>query len=174
MKIIPLSITGKKHKGKHFALIDEKDYERVNKHNWHLSIGGKNNKYAKGFVNGKAIFLHRFLLNVYDTKKQIDHINGDGLDNRDGNLRIATHSENQKNRKKINGTSKYLGVFHLKIIKKNKMGEARTYEYWIANISSNCKNQYLGCFKTESGAAQAYNEAAKKYHGEFANLNIVE
>jgi hypothetical protein len=60
-------------------------------------------------------------------------------------------------------TSKYLGVSWNK--GNNK---------WMAYIRVDGTRYHLGYFITEKEAARAYNEAAKKYHGEYANLNIIE
>jgi hypothetical protein len=92
---------------------------------------------------------------------KVDHINGDGLDNQRCNLRLATHSENLRNRgytKK--NTSRYKGVTWYK-----------PYKKWRAQIKTDHKMKNLGYFDIPEEAAEAYNEAAKKYHGSFAWLN---
>lgn len=124
--------------------------------NFHMRHQLNKPKYA---VHCKT-FLHRYLvspLNGYF----VDHINGDSLDNRLHNIRIVTYSENNRNTKSNKNTSsKYKGVSWLKESKK-----------WRAAINIDGKKISLGCFVSESDAAIAYNEAAKKYHGEFARLN---
>jgi len=92
----------------------------------------------------------------------VDHINGDGLDNRRANLRLATHAQNGRNRRKIKkGISKYKGV----------SWEESTGK-WRALIHVDRKKISLGCYKDEVTAAKVYDKAAKKYHGEFARLNF--
>ena len=100
--------------------------------------------------------MHRFILNLKG-RELADHINHNILDHRLCNLRKCTHAQNQMNRKVFcKKISKYLGVSI----------------YIVATITVNGKSIHLGHFKTEEDAAHAYDEAAKKYHGEFANLNF--
>lgn len=107
--------------------------------------------------------MHRFILGITDPKIQVDHINGDSLDNRKINLRLCSNSENSRNRgANKNNTSGYKGVRFRK-----------EYGTYFATITVNRKEIYLGSFKTGKEAATAYNEAAIKYHDKFANLNEV-
>ena len=104
--------------------------------------------------------MHRFLLS--DQKgKIVDHINRNRLDNRKANLRYATRSQNGFNRINVKHSSIYKGVFYRKVSKK-----------WGASIRSPDKKIHLGLFLDEIEAAKVYDEAAKKYHGEFAVLNF--
>jgi len=98
----------------------------------------------------------------------IDHIDGNGLDNRRCNLRIATNAQNHANigKRRGNYSSQYKGVSYSKYMKK-----------WQAYIGSNKKNSivqrmYLGFYDIEEEAARAYDEKAKEFHGEFAVLNF--
>lgn len=112
------------------------------------------------------------------TQPFIDHKNRDKSDNTRSNLRFCTPSQNNINRGAY-GKSKYNGVFpfidtrkrlNKELEKKRKMSKPK----FISKISVNGKKIHLGTFINEIDAAKAYNEAAKKYHGEFANLNIVD
>jgi len=108
--------------------------------------------------------MHREIMNPEDNFV-IDHIDKDGLNNQKSNLRKATVSQNNSNRRsQVGSKSKYLGVSFYKKTSK-----------WVAFISygGRNKNKHLGYHKTEKEAALAYNNAALKYHGEFANINKI-
>lgn len=152
MKQIPLT------QGK-FALVDDEDFERINSHKWSLGNVGRNNLYAirSVYKNGKkekTVYMHREVLEL-TSKKHVDHVNSNGLDNQKANLRECTHSENMRNRIRHN-KSGFKGVF--------QMGNR-----WKAMI----RNRYLGLFTTAIDAARAYNAAAKQLYGEFARLNEI-
>lgn len=120
--------------------------------------------------------MHRMILNP-PQNLFVDHKDRNGLNNQRDNLRICTASQNQKN-KIATGVSKYLGVSihknkHKIYLKKKKLYLIYINEYWIAHINVNGKSIHLGLFKDEIEAAKAYNKAAKKYHGDFARLNII-
>lgn len=93
----------------------------------------------------------------------VDHINGNGLDNRRENLRIATMSSNQWNQRKQRRCtkSKFKGV-----------GLDDRTNKWSADIRAYKQRFYLGSFVLEEDAAMAYDAAARKLHGEFARLNF--
>ena len=94
---------------------------------------------------------------------EVDHKNGDGLNNTRENLRICTREQNARNRRSVSGsTSKYLGVSWCKDKKR-----------WRAQISAYGKCKKLGRFKTELEAAIIYNIAARKYYGRFAKPNVL-
>jgi hypothetical protein len=123
----------------------------------------KGDKYVRIYSKetGKR-YLHRVITGA--TKgMDVDHINGDRLDNRRSNLRVCSRSENMKNaRKRSRCSSKYKGVTWVKSKKR-----------WRAQITMvECKgSKHIGYFKSEIDAARAYNEAAKEYFGEFAKIN---
>jgi len=93
----------------------------------------------------------------------VDHKNRKGFDNRKANLRVATRSQNNCNRKRENrrDTSRYKGVYRDK--RDNK---------WMVCISYNGIRIFLGRFDDEIEAAKAYDEVTRKYHGDFAVLNF--
>ena len=151
------------------ALVDVDDFEFLNQFKWHVRDGNGHNKYAiKNIsVNNERIAcrMHRVIMEA-PKGVEVDHIDHNGLNNQKSNLRLCSTSQNAMNRK-ARGSSKYLGVYIVKIKGKNK-----TYEYFKAQINTNGKYKSLGYFKSEEIAAKTYDEAAKNYHGEFANLNF--
>lgn len=148
------------------ALIDEEDEKRVRKYEW-ISHKRDNTVYAR--MRHVRIPDHHRSLHRYIVKAprgvNVDHINGNGLDNRRSNLRLCSHAQNLRNRKARSSealTSKFKGV---------SLSPSNT---WRASIGYNGKNIYLGSFKTEIDAALAYDRAALKWHGEFARTNAME
>lgn len=168
MREIALSKKGK-NKGKYVALVDDADYDYLNKWGWQIFKKNDTSYYAVREISldgvTHKIQMHRLILGLTDPKIQVDHKDHDGLNNQRSNLREASNSQNGANRRCAkNSTSKYLGVH---IPSKSYYGNR-----WAVTISINRKTKYVGCFKTEEQAARAYDEAAKIYHGEFANLNF--
>lgn len=148
------------------TIIDDEDYTSVVQHNW-WAHETDNNIYARGTIDGKRTYLHRFLMNP-DDSQEVDHEDGDGLNNRRSNLRVCTHKQNGANHKKIFGQSIYKGVYWYKRDKK-----------WRAQIGDGVKHMngnygviFLGAFTSEEEAAKAYDKAAKVKYGDFAKLNF--
>ena len=160
MREIPLT------KGK-VALIDDGDFDRVIQNNWIAVEEWPGIWYAisnrpKG-SHPQKFRLHRFILQA-PQGVQVDHRNGDGLDNRKENLRLATPSQNQQNRHNLSlNTSGYRGVtWHKKCQK------------WQSVIKLNGKNYYLGLYINPESAASAYDLKVIELFGEFARLNFPE
>jgi hypothetical protein len=157
--------------GPSYAKVDPEDYDRFKDHEWYAA-GCAPHFYANRLVRkgnaGKTKFLamHREIMNPPEGIF-IDHINRDKMDNRKANLREATYSQNGANRPKFNrpANSKYKGV---------SLQKTKTKRTWQATICVNRKRIYLGTFYNEIEAAKAYDQAAKKHHGEFAYLNFPE
>lgn len=145
------------------CMVDDEDYAILSRYSWSLDRKG----YAKTSAFGTTIKMHRFLLNA-PKNKQVDHIDGNPLNNQKENLRLCNNSQNQANRgkpktKKLETTSIYKGVHLRKDLNK-----------WTARIGFNGTRKHLGHFNTQEEAAKAYNKSALELFGEFAKLNQIE
>lgn len=139
------------------VLISEADFGLVSQFLWHVGAKG----YVMARLNGKKIYLHRLIMNT-PNDMDTDHINRNKLDNRRENLRIATRSENNMNKKmQTNNTSGYKGV-----------GWNKQNQNWRAKIKVGDKHLNLGSFQDKILAAKAYDDAAKKYFGKYARTNF--
>lgn len=141
------------------TIVDDDDYDRlISLTNWNAITG-----YACHGTGKNMVFMHHLVLGRMDGK-QVDHINHNTLDNRKTNLRVVTPSQNQFNRRKVkpNSASRFKGVSYHE-------GTGK----WRARIFLNGKSKHLGLFRTQEEAAIAYNNAARKYYGEYALLNVV-
>ena len=154
------------------AIVDDADYEWLNQWKWciqpnHGTIYVIRNERRKG--RRVTVRMHREILGIeHGDKAQVDHIDGNGINNQRHNLRKCSHQQNSFNKKKRKKTtSQYHGVHQFRNTVNRK-----TYKYWRAAIRVNGKPIFLGQFPTELLAAKAYDKAAEKYFGEFANLNI--
>jgi hypothetical protein len=151
------------------AIVDDADFEYLNQWKWCARKDSKNGKFyaiRSTYIDGKCktLLMHRVIVNNNDSKMHTDHCNGFTLDNRKINLRICTNSQNQMNKKtQINNKSGHKGVYFYKIANK-----------WRSVIKINKVVYHLGYFLNKIDAAKAYNEAAIKYFGQFANLNIID
>ncbi len=142
------------------AVVDDEDYGRlVSIGPWHAHRSGRNFYASRSaWVNGRCrtIRMH----NLITGQPYIDHVNGNGLDNRRVNLRQATHIQNMRNRRTgSNNTSGFKGV---------GLHRGR----WQARIWVAGSMKSLGLFATPEMAARAYDAAAVELFGEFARLNL--
>ena len=156
---IPLGVNAKNG----YAIIDIKDKPLTDLHNWNLGSDGypltTPGKY------GKCVRLHNYLMPNDNKRMSVDHINRNRLDNRRANLRLCSMFENSCNRSlPSNNTTGFKGV---------RLSKSLTSPY-IAIISLNGYEMYLGSFKTKEQAALAYDCAAIQLHGEFASTNLLQ
>lgn len=141
------------------AVIDAKDAPIVDRWNWCAMVRSNTiyaYRYRTSGTKKGALLLHRALM---DEPKglDVDHRDGDGLNNRRSNLRAATHAENQRNQRLAkNNTSGFKGVTWHKARAK-----------WQAQIVLNGRNHFLGYFRCQTAAAVAYAKASAEFHGEF-------
>ena len=140
------------------VLVDAEDMDKIGSYRkWFISTRG--DVYAQIHKNGKTTShkIHRVITNA-PVGMDVDHINGNPLDNRRVNLRICTHAENSRNTKLArNNTSGHIGVSWDKSRKK-----------WSARIKLNYKDIYIGRYETIKDAIEARLNAENKYFGDFA------
>lgn len=145
------------------AVVDAEDYERVSRYKWCLSRSG-NQLYAQRRCRGKTIRMHQFIMRP-PKGKVVDHIDGNGLNNRRGNLRICTPQQNtwnQKRRKQQGASSRFIGVHR----HKDRPGK------WYVKIKCGDERVNLGPFDSEIEAARARDRKARELFGEYASLNL--
>lgn len=142
------------------AIVDDEDFDLLSRFNWCYS-----GTYAVGGVFGKKTYMHRFL-NGTAEGLDTDHINGNKLDNRKCNLRSSSRSHNMANTvRNKNNTSGYKGVH------KSRVPLAKP---WIAQITKDRRNVYLGYYETPEDASRAYQSAAYELFGQFAKKKQFE
>jgi hypothetical protein len=156
-----------------YALIDESDAEKVNTLKWCLFVGNGGSMYATAYIRGtgyknrKMILMHRFILGAKPWQVT-DHINHNGLDNRRANIRLCSRTENMRNKiKQTNNPGRYKGVWW-----ETARGKWQA-SICIGKIGGKKTRVYLGRYDLAKDAAKAYDNAAKKYFGEFAYVNGV-
>ena len=145
------------------AVIDAADVPLVVKHNWYTENNRGGLIYARRCDNSGGrkgtMNLHRQIMQPAKGL-MVDHINGDGLDNRRANLRVVNSSQNRMNQKKsLQNTSGYKGVYW------NKR-DCR----WYARIKVNQKPIHLGIFQCPKDAYAAYCKASAELHGEYGRI----
>ena len=160
MKKIPLT------RGQ-FALVDDCDYERVMEYKWVFQPhqNPRYTPYARRRRNAENphASMHRFILNALEGM-EVDHIDGNGLNNQRANMRLCTHAQNNRN-SQFNNKHGMKGVAFIP--------NRRAFKKWISKITADGKMKTIGYYWTMKEAAVAYNEAAIKLHGDFARLNQI-
>jgi hypothetical protein len=160
MKRLPLSMGL-------FALVDDEWFEYLNQWKWYARKSHNQNtfyvlrnKYKPFHV---TIFMHNLIMSP-PNGLEVDHKDGNGLNNQRQNLRVCTSTKNKFNKGKYRtNKSGYKGVSWYP-----------KYGKWQAQIQANKKKMNLGYFTDKIEAALAYNKAALKHHGEFARLNRID
>lgn len=134
------------------ALVDDEDFEFLSRFSWY--------KNSNGYAASHGLLMHRLVMGVSDPSIWVDHRNQERLDNRKSNIRKVTSSENQMNsNRRIDNTTGFKGV-------------GKRYGRFYARIQTKEKRIFLGNFGTAEEAAKAYDNAARKYFGEYARVNF--
>jgi hypothetical protein len=133
------------------TVVDDEDYDRLMRYKWHTYRQRETYYVGRGvWINSRVVRMrmHRFIMGVIPQGMQVDHIDGDGLNNQKANLRIVTNRQNGQNRH-VKKTSKYPGVSRFK------------KKQWQTQIMVNGERIRLGIFKEESDAFTAYKKAVE-------------
>jgi hypothetical protein len=149
------------------ALVDDDCFETLASYAWRLMTHhgrSRSIRYAVTDIRVSPkkivkLFMHRVVMNA-QPGECYDHINRDGLDNRRSNLRLATNQQNQMNRGRKGGTSRFKGV-----------SWDRQKSLWLAQMGRG-RGSKIGRFHAEEDAARAYDRAAREKFGEFACTNF--
>ncbi len=145
------------------TIVDDADYDQLVVHEWKAYRDHRTGKYYAGRRSqGRVITLASAVLGTPPAGLEIDHKNGDGLLNTRSNLRFATRTEQQRNRRKQkNNTSGFKGVDWFKKLHK-----------WRAKIKVNRVQRLIGYYDSKEAAAKAYDNQALELFGDFAVLNF--
>lgn len=143
------------------VIVDDADLPLLENHTW-TAIRRPHTWYAQTCLGSQTyLLMHRLLAGQEGL--QVDHIDGDGLNNQRSNLRAANQSQNNANqRPRSGGTSRFKGV---------SWSEDR--QKWLAQIKIGDKRRNLGRFLNEEEAARTYDRAASEAFGEFAFTNVM-
>lgn len=144
------------------AVVDAEDYERLAVFKWSALVNrGSLTVYAVRHEGGRSILMHRFILGLQGGP-EVDHVDRDGLNNRRGNLRLATHATNMLNRRRQkNNTSGFRGV----------TWDKQTCR-WMAYTTKDRRYITFGRFDDLVEAALARDAGVLAVHGQFAQLNF--
>lgn len=140
------------------VMVDNEDFERVNQFTW-FEVKTESSVMIRSKISGKSRSLSSFIMTTYE---MYDHKDRDPYNNQKDNLREADHSQNMCNRRKFkNSKSPYKGITR-----------TRNKTKWQVQLQVDGNKMHFGNFISPIEAAKAYDKAARKYHGEFANVNV--
>jgi hypothetical protein len=146
-----------------FAIVDAADYEWLSQYKWLATGNEKRGFYAARRVGQTMLLMHRAIMQP-PAGMVVDHLDGNGLDQRRANLRVCSQRQNSHNCKPTRWTSsRFKGVYFCKAMRK-----------WVATIGYEGRSIHLGSFDDEAQAARAYDRKARALFGEFAYLNFPE
>ena len=150
----------------YYALVDESDFERLNRHKWQVNVRNGRPRQAgrteRRNQKSRYLTMHRVIMNPPE-HMIVDHINRNPLDNRRANLRLSTPQQNSWNRScpRNSKGSKYTGV-----------SLDRDGQKWRVRIVIDGESRFLGYYDDEKAAAMAFDKAARKHRGHFAFQNF--
>ena len=151
------------------AIVDVEDFEWLSRWNWHAVWNACTKSfYATRSVNhNRAVKMHREILGFkFGDGKEGDHKNGDTLDNRRENLRLATRRQNALNSRKPNKSGS--------INCTQAFARGKHYDRWRVRITIRGRRKHLGYFSSKEEAARIADAAARRHYGEFAVFNLQE
>ena len=137
-------------------MVSNSDYPSLNGYKWYIN--------SSGYATDGKIYMHQIILPKIGGK-EVEHKDGNKLNNQRDNLRYASRSQNHANRKKSSES-----IFRYKGIRKKN--DRFRNKPWQATIKKDYKTYYLGYYETEIEAAEAYNKMAVELYGEFARINV--
>ncbi len=141
------------------AIVDTKNYEWLSRYKWHAwVVDSVGTHYACRTHRGRTIFMHREIMKT-PRGRVVDHINGNGLDNREANTRNCTQAQNMANNHRAAGKSRFQGVYP-------------SGDKWQAAARHQGKRFHVGTFEDEVEAAKARDRKMYELAGEFAYLNF--
>lgn len=149
------------------TIVDDDDYEWLSEWSWYAHFNRPESVYAaRGNSPGQKpnlVKMHRAIMGIDDPKVQVDHINGNKLDNRRSNLRLASNAQNHWNLTglRADNTSGFKGITWDK-----------ERDRWMAQIRANRQQIFLGYFDDPAEAARTYDIAARFHFGDFACTNV--
>lgn len=153
-----------------FAIVDDEDYEAVLEFKWSAHSAAHTAYAVRQLRTPGGANRHEALHTWLTRWALVDHINGDGLDNRRANLREATPRQNQANRRKSSVSGQpFKGTREL------PSGRWQAYirdPRKRPDADGKVGKRAVGTFASAEHAARAYDDAAREIHGEFAALNF--
>jgi hypothetical protein len=142
-----------------FTLVSDEDRGLL-RHKWAIVRPDGSKPYVAAWISGRTVYLHRLVLGA-EKGQEVDHIDGDGLNNSRANLRLATRQQNCVNRQSYKPKSGFRGVY-----------EQPQGGSWQVKLTVNRKHIRGGSYKTPEEAARVYDRLAFEHFGEFAKLNF--
>ena len=155
------------------AIVDDEDYERLSEYKWQAqkatqkaaSWYARRGEYLGGgrkHGRKKLILMHREILGLGDDDGDVDHLDGNGLNNVRSNIRMASRSANMQRGHRAVGKSGFIGVRRTR----------NNRNPWIAVASLDGKKMSVGSYATPKQAAWAYDEAVLRVYGPHARVNF--